>query len=218
MTWQVFKMVSVAASSHVLLDGEKMDVVCREIRLLRKTATKILRAIQGLRLDVSLDRCRRPIPPPHRQPAAFPDREADRAAQARAAKLGSPQIARSCVATMRGAKPRDQHRARGALPTWSGQPPSPATAHELGTTLTQPIAPRLVVRRIQGRNSCWPIALLLSLTISGLRQSYLLACEALTTTSGIRLHRVRRVFKGSAAAAIRPDNWCHLRQPQCLYA
>jgi hypothetical protein len=63
-----------------LLDGEKMTVLCRQFGISRKTGYKILTRDNEIGLE-GLDLPLAPALPP-REPAALPDRDADRAPEA----------------------------------------------------------------------------------------------------------------------------------------
>jgi nucleoid-associated protein YgaU len=72
-----------------LLDGEKMAVLCRQFGISRKTGYKILTRYNEIRSG----RAYRPLAPalPPREPAALPDRDADRALEAGQAELGGAE-------------------------------------------------------------------------------------------------------------------------------
>ena len=80
-----------------LLDGEKMAALCREFDISRKTGYKIFQRYKDCGLDGLTDRSRRPYRQANQLPV--PDREADRAAQARAPQLGRPEDPREAAAT-----------------------------------------------------------------------------------------------------------------------
>ena len=96
-----------------LLDGEKMAGLCREFGISRKTGYKILTRYNEMRpgradrsLAPALSAC---------QPAALPDRDADRALQAGQAQLGRAEDQGAAGPALSGRPhPGDQHGACGS--------------------------------------------------------------------------------------------------------
>ncbi len=96
----------------------------------------------------------RPLAPtlPARQPAALPDRDADRQAEAGEASLGRAEDQGAAGAALSGcAAAGDLHGARGARPPRAGEAPQEAaqSGHGHASVVLQR-AQRAVVRRLQG--------------------------------------------------------------------
>ena len=103
-----------------LLDGEKMAVLCREFGISRKTGYKILTRYNEMRPG-GADRPLAPALPP-RQPAALPDRDADRALKQDRPSWGAPKIREKLAPALSGcAHAGDQHGACGSRSPWPGQ-------------------------------------------------------------------------------------------------
>ena len=191
------------------------------VRYLAQDRLQDLPALQGLRPRWP-DRSQPPALPA-RQPAAVPDREADRPAQARAAELGRAEDPREAAPPHSDVhSPGDQHRARGARSPWPGQPRSQAPPQGAGHARCRGrctpndlwCADYKGEFMLADRRYCYP------LTITDFASRYLLACEALVDhPGGLRLHRVRaRASRSSACRkAIRTDNGVPFASAHALF-
>ena len=188
------------------------------VRYLAQDRLQDLPALQGLRAR----RADRSQPPalPACQPAAVPDREADRAAQAGAPKLGRAEDPReAAAAAQRHPDPGHQHRARGARSPWPGQPRPQATLQGPGhRRCPRPLAPNdLWCADYKGefmladRRYCYP------LTITDFASRYLHQLRGPVDHPGdLRLHRVRAGVQGVRLAHGDPHRQRRaLRQRPC---
>ena len=178
-----------------LLDGEKMAALCREFDISRKTGYKIFQRYKDCGIEGLTDRSRRP----YRQANRLPFQIEKLIVQLKRERpsWGAPKIREKLGALHRDIQPRHQHRARGALPPWPGQPRPPTTLQGAGHPPVQAVAPNdLWCADYKGefmladRRYCYP------LTITDFASRYLLACEALSTTQEVYAFTVfERVFK-----------------------
>ena len=103
-----------------LLDGEKMAVLCRQFLHLAQDRLQDPHALQRNRSG----RPYRPLAPalPPREPAALPDRDADRALEAGQAELGGAEDQGKAGPALSGcAHAGDQHGACGSRSPRPGQ-------------------------------------------------------------------------------------------------
>ena len=134
-----------------LLDGEKMAGLCREFGISRKTGYKIIRRYNDCGLEALTDRSRRPYR--HANQLPIPDREADRAFEAREAELGRAEDpGTAATASSRCSTPAISTVMRCSTATaWSQRAQRVAvTARKEQPFASQP-AQRSVVRRLQRR-------------------------------------------------------------------
>ena len=202
-----------------LLDGEKMAGLCREFGISRKTGYKILARYNELRPG-GADRPLAPALPP-RQPAARPDRDADRAPQAGQAELGRakdqgklarlyPDVHTPAISTVHAVldrhglvkrRKRRRNRAKGTALSQPGQPNDLWCADYKGEFM------------LADRRYCYP------LTITDFASRYLFACEALSTTKEAYAFPVfEAAFKEfGLPKAIRTDNGVPFASPNALF-
>ena len=194
---------------------------CREFGISRKTGYKIFTRYK----DHGLEALMRPLAAAGalRQPAAAPDREPDRHAQAGEAALGRPQDPRAPGAApgRRRPHPRQEHHPRRARPPRPGQARPPAASAGHGTPLSRRLAAqRSVVRRLQGRVQARQRRVLLP--ADGHRPRLALSCCCAKPLESTREDTAITAFQQlflerGLPAAIRSDNGVPFASPNALF-
>ena len=181
MPWrECYKMDERLRFVARLLEGEKMAVLCREFDISRKTGYKIFARYKDCGLEGLTDRSRRP----YRQANRLPFQIEALIVQLKKEhpSWGAPKIREKLQApALRHSDARDQHRARRARSSWTGEPRPPTSVYRRpGTALSTPTQPNdLWCADYKGefmladRRYCYP------LTITDFASRYLLCCDAL---------------------------------------
>ena len=203
-----------------LLDGEKMAALCREFGISRKTGYKIFHRYKDMRPGGAHGS--QPAALSTGQQAAVPDRDADRAAQARASELGrARRSARSCAPASATCRPRPsapstpssiamawsstaasaRHKAQGTRSRGRCQPNDLWCADYKGEFM------------LADQRYCYP------LTITDFASRYLLSLRGLGHhPGGLRLHRLRAGVQGVRPAHSHPHRQRRaLRQRPALF-
>ena len=200
-----------------LLDGEKMAALCREFDISRKTGYKIFQRYQDCR-PRGADRSQPPALPAG-QPAALPDRDADRAAASRSTRAGARRrSARSCAGSSWVCRPR---RSAPCTPcsiatAWSSRGRRTALQGAGHAPCPGPASPTTCGAPTTRASSCSPIGA--TATRSPSPTSPAATCSPARPSPpprSLRLHRLRARLQGVRPARGHPHRQRRpLRQPQ----